>query len=176
MERRSFLKWATNGLGALFGAILGLPGLAYFLYPRNVPAPERGFKPVARLSELEVGVPKQATIRDVRTDAWTFHPNDVIGRVWLIRRDEKTVEAYTTVCPHLGCSINFLEKDRIFKCPCHNGTFDMDCQRVETPGVTNPAPRGMDKLRCEFDPNNPDLIRVEYKDFIQGRPDQVAKS
>src|SRR5438132_13400055 len=96
-QRRSFLKWATHGLGALFGAILGIPAIAYLIDARNRPAPDSDFKTVARLTELEIGVPKQVILRDIRHDAWTLHPNDVIGRVWLIRRDQEKVEAYTTI-------------------------------------------------------------------------------
>src|SRR5438105_4671456 len=103
--RRSFLKWATHGLGALFGVVLGIPALAYLIDARNRAAPAGDFKPVARLKELAVNVPQQVVIHDVRKDAWTLHPNDVIGRVWLIRRDNDQVEAFTTICPHLGCSV-----------------------------------------------------------------------
>src|SRR5437667_8926377 len=145
MERRSFLKWATHGLGALFAAILGAPGIAYLVDARNRPALASGFRTVAQLTELPMGVPHQVVIHEVRRDAWTLHPNDIIGRVWLIRRDQDQVDAFTTICPHLGCSVNFEGNDKLFLCPCHGGTFDLNGQRVERPGLTNPAPRGMDK-------------------------------
>ena len=56
MERRSFLKWATHGLGVLFGALLGVPAVAYLIDARNRPAPNNDFRTVARLSELRKGV------------------------------------------------------------------------------------------------------------------------
>ena len=176
MERRSFLKWAIHGLGVLFAALLGVPAVAYLIDARNRPAQPGQFKTVARLSDLTEGVPHQAVIQEARFDAWTLHPNDVIGRVWLIRRDKDTVEAYTTICPHLGCSVNFEDKSKLFICPCHGGTFDIQGQRVERPGFTNPAPRGMDRLECRRDPANPDLIQVEYQNFRQGEPTPILKS
>ncbi len=179
MERRSFLKWAIHGLGGIFGAVLGIPALAYLLDPRNRPAREGEFKTVASFKELIPGVPRQVVIRDVRKDAWTLHPNDVIGRVWLIRRDDNKVDAFTTICPHLGCSINFQEgkseQDRLFVCPCHGGTFDLNGKRLELPGVTNPAPRGMDELKCQRDPAENDLIQVKYQNFIQGKDTSILK-
>src|SRR5262245_54841878 len=105
--RRSFLDWAIHGLGTLFAAVLAFPVVAYAIHPRNRPARSGAFRTVAGVSDLPVGVPVQAVIKDVKRDAWTLYPNEVIGRVWLIRRDEETVEAFTTICPHLGCSVNF---------------------------------------------------------------------
>src|SRR6266851_2913598 len=176
MERRSFLKWAIHGLGVLFATILGLPALAYLIDGCHRPGRPGQFKTVARLSDLTEGVPHQAVIHEINRDAWTLHPNDVIGRVWLIRRDQDNVEAFTTICPHLGCSVNFEEKEQLFICPCHGGTFDHHCQRVERPGIVNPAPRGMDRLECRRDPADLDLIQVEYKNFYQGQPTAIPKS
>src|SRR5262245_48816253 len=92
-ERRKFLKWVTHGLSALFGAALAVPAVAYLIDPRNRGARARGLKRVARLSDLQQGVPRQAVLRDVRRDAWTVHPNDVIGRVWLVRGEGNKVDA-----------------------------------------------------------------------------------
>jgi Rieske Fe-S protein len=175
MERRSFLKWATNGLGALFATILGVPAIAYLIDARNRPAKPGEFKTVARFSELSEGVPHQVVIREARRDAWTLHPNDEIGRVWLIRRDKDKLDAFTTICPHLGCSVNFEEKQKLFICPCHGGTFDLNCHRVESPGLTNPAPRGMDPLEWRRDPSDPDLIQVKYQSFYQGKDTAIPK-
>ncbi len=175
MERRSFLKWVTHGLGALFATILGLPALAFLLDARQRPARAGQFKTVARLDELVEGVPQQVVIHEVRRDAWTLHPNDVIGRVWLIRRDKENVDAFTTICPHLGCSVNFVEKDKLFICPCHGGTFELSGQRLERPGLVNPAPRGMDQLECRLDSTDPQLIQVKYENFIQGQPTAIPK-
>ena len=44
MDRRTFLKWATHGLGVVFGAIIGVPAIAYLIDPRNRPAPPGGFR------------------------------------------------------------------------------------------------------------------------------------
>jgi Rieske Fe-S protein len=176
-ERRRFLKWLTGGLGALFGAVLGIPAIAYLIDPRHRAAPAGDFKTVGRLSELKPEVPQQVVLRDLRWDAWTLHPNDVIGRVWLVRRDQDTVDAYTTICPHLGCSINFEDNKKQFICPCHNGTWDLaSCQPVKLADRINPAPRGMDRLELQLvpdsasPPDKPDfLIQVKYQTFQQGK-------
>ncbi len=168
MERRALLKWATNGLGALFGLVLGIPAIAYLLDPRNRSAGSGEFRPVAKLSELPINEPHQVVIRAPRQDAWTAHADDVIGRVWLIRRDEKTVDAYTTICPHLGGSINFNQEAKQFQCPLHNATFSLACQRI-----AGPAPRDMDALEVEL---AGDVVKVKYQNFYQGIPDKKPKT
>jgi quinol---cytochrome c reductase iron-sulfur subunit, bacillus type len=176
-NRRSFLEWTVKGLGALFGAVLGLPVIAYLIDPRNRPARAGEFRSVARFSDLPAdGRPVQAVIRDVKRDAWTLYPNEVIGRVWLIRRGEQQVDALTTICPHLGCSVNF--DGAKFVCPCHNGTFALSGELIpaEQLGMQNPAPRGMDALEVRRDPGDPEIIQVKYQNFQQGKPTKELKT
>ena len=176
MERRTFFKWVTHGLGALFATIVGLPALAFLIDAHRRPARAGQFKTVARLDELVEGVPQQVVIHEVRRDAWTLHPSDVIGRVWLVRGEGDKVDAFTTICPHLGCSVNFEAKDHLFLCPCHGGTFLLDGQRKELTERTNPAPRGMDRLEIRLN-NEPDpVIAVKYQNFLQGKETPIAKT
>ena len=191
-ERRKFLKWVTHGLGALFGVVLGAPAVAYVLDALNRSARNRGFKRVARVSELELNVPKQVVIRDVRRDAWTVHPNDVVGKVWLVKRHPDEVEAFTTICPHLGCSVNYETHQKLFVCPCHNGTFsggqnEQFGARLAQAlgGGPNPPPRNMDTLEVRLvkveDPTNPKappkdyFVEVKYEEFEKGREEKVVK-
>ena len=182
-SRRRFLKWATHGLGALFGLLIGVPGVNQIGNARDRPAPARGMRRVAKLSELEIGQPKQVIIHDVRRDAWTLHPSDVVGRVWLVRQDQEKVHAFTTTCPHLGCSVDWRPDHKLFICPCHNGTFDPDGNLVERDGLNNPAPRGMDRLELGIvkdnasSPETPDFfIEVRYENFLQGEKEKIAKT
>jgi quinol---cytochrome c reductase iron-sulfur subunit, bacillus type len=175
-DRRTVLKRAIYGMASLFGALLGIPAIAFLLDPRNRPVRDNEFETVARLGDLPIGEPQQVVIRAMRRDAWTLHPDEVIGRVWLVRHEADAVDAFTTICPHLGCSVNFDSKDKLFICPCHGGTFDAHGERVEKPGVANPAPRGMDRLACQRDPANPELIQVKYQDFIQGKETAIPKT
>jgi Rieske Fe-S protein len=175
------MKWAIHGMNALFAAVLGIPAVAYLIDPRNRPARPKDFRTVARLSELPVGVPVQVTVKDVRRDAWTLHTSDVIGRVWLIRREGDRVDAFTTICPHLGCSINFEPTAKLFICPCHNGCFDLQGQLAHMPGMNNPAPRGMDSLEVVLEPvpNAPAedyFVKVKYQNFEQMKPEKIVKA
>jgi menaquinol-cytochrome c reductase iron-sulfur subunit len=180
LERRSFLKWGTNLMGGLFATVLGVPAAGYLLDPRNRAAAPGQFRRVGRLSELKENVPQSVVLRDIRLDAWTLHPNDVLGRVWLIWRGGDEVDAYTSLCPHLGGSINFDGKK--FVCPLHGATYDFECHRVsdEVLGRANPAPRDMDSLEIQLvqDPakDGDFFIEVKYENFVQGHAEKIKKS
>jgi Rieske Fe-S protein len=178
MQRRDFLKWAVHGLGAVFGAVLGVPAVAYLIDARNRPVRAVDFRTVARLSDLEREVPKEVVIRETRADAWTLHPDTVIGRVWLIRHtdanDVDSVTAFTTICPHLGCSVNWQKNiteqgGGHFACPCHGGKFKKDGERLHDAGSTNPAPRDLDTLQVKIEPDPADsdqkLVKVRFVRF-----------
>ncbi|MCI0638056.1 MAG: Rieske 2Fe-2S domain-containing protein [Gemmataceae bacterium] len=181
-ERRTFLKLCIHGLGAVFAAVLGVPVVSYLIDPRHRQAAAGEMRPVSgiRLTEItELNRPVQGVIRDVRRDAWTLHPNDVIGRVWVVRSGPgpRDLRVFTTVCPHLGCSINVnAEPTSGFTCPCHNGQFLCDGNRVRRDGYTNPAPRDMDSLEFDIDPENPDQLLVRYVNFKQAENEKIPRT
>ena len=189
--RRSLLKWCTHALGVIVGAIIGVPAVAYLVDARNRKAPASDFRPIRgiRASDIkDINRPVQGVIRDIRQDAWTLHPNDVIGRVWIVRtkpgNDAACFQVFTTECPHLGCSINMSGDDACsFKCPCHGAEFQCGGVRVERAGYTNPAPRDMDALAIELardpdnaDPDNRDLFMVRFQKFYQTRATKDVKA
>jgi menaquinol-cytochrome c reductase iron-sulfur subunit len=167
MQRRSFLEWAIKGMSAIVAAIVGVPALAYLTDSRNRPARQTGLRTVAKLSDLQVGVPREIVIRETSRDAWNLHPDEIVGRVWLVRKGNDDVEAFTNICPHLGCSV--ARSDGGFLCPCHGGQFNIDGQRIHPQEGSNPAPRDMDRLAvvkapAAGQPGDFD-IKVEYKRF-----------
>lgn len=175
LGRRPFLQVLLHGLGVLFGLVLGIPAVAYLIDARNRKAPPGNFKKTLKHKDLPIDEPVQVVIRDVHRDAWTLHPNEVVGRVWLVRRDGDKIDAFTTICPHLGCSINFDKHSDRFICPCHNGTWDKNGKRFQTPGFINPAPRDMDLLEQHVDPSDPDMILVKYENYAPGEKDKIVK-
>lgn len=183
MQRRDFMRWAIHGMGAVFGAVLGVPALAYLVDARNRPGRESDFRTVASLNELVEGIPTEVIVKETRIDAWTLHPDDIVGRVWLIRRANDKVEAFTTICPHLGCSVNLVGTH--FLCPCHGGFFTLEGRRITVDPINgleirNPAPRDMDRLEEKIvaDPQNPEakLVQVKYVRFKTNQSEKEVDS
>ena len=61
--------------------------------------------------------------------------------VWIVR-DEEIIIALSTVCTHLGCTPNWLETERKFKCPCHGSGF-----RFSGINFEGPAPRPLERYK-----------------------------
>jgi thiosulfate dehydrogenase (quinone) large subunit len=51
--------------------------------------------------------------------------------------------AYDAVCPHEGCTVAYLESQKIIQCPCHGSQFNP----VNGHLVRGPAPHGLKKLK-----------------------------
>jgi hypothetical protein len=152
--------------------------------PRNRTGPSGDFRAVdgVTVRDLQPNVPVQGTLRSVRRDAWTLYPNDVIGRVWIILKkplagtalpvdDPTALEVFTTICPHLGCSVNLNANPSTgFTCPCHAAQYNLDGSRKNQ--ATSVAPRGMDALewKIEADPGDPNrqLLLVKFQSFKAG--------
>jgi len=161
--RRGLLARFAAGVSALLGAALSVPFLAALTSPaRRGAAPTRastGFLPVIQVWDLPKGVPKRVEVVADDVDAWARKERQVLGAVWLIKVSREEVKAYSTVCPHLGCSINAAPSG--FSCPCHTSAFSPDGQVVG-----GPSPRSMDPLEVKVEN---DTVLVRYARFRQGQ-------
>lgn len=137
--RRGFLVFIWVGLG--LAVLLELIWVAStFLRPA-----------VKRVRDDDAGSPIVAGPVD------TFPPGSVTafprGRFYLARLDDGGFLALSRRCPHLGCTLPWLEEEQRFVCPCHSSAFDI---RGEV--VSSPAPRAMDRHRVVIEN---EVVRVD---------------
>jgi menaquinol-cytochrome c reductase iron-sulfur subunit len=163
LTRRDFYRAGSVALGGLMGLVLAVPGAAYLLDPLRRKQGGTTSYPLARLSDLKVGVPQSFAIVDERKDAWVTYPKQPIGMVWLVRKPEGAevpVVAFQAECPHLGCVIGTDHGGRSFRCPCHGATFSVE--GASTNGV---SPRPMDHLEVEILGDANSTVSVRYERF-----------
>ena len=171
MIRRDFYRFGTMLLGGLMTAALAVPGVAYVLDPLGKRRGEARTYPLAKLSELEVGVPKSYQVVDERQDAWVKQSKEAIGLVWLLRLDDpkQPVIAFQAECPHLGCAVNLSADKKEFRCPCHDSAFYLQASSDGThqPGSpkNNIPPRSMDTLNVELIGTSDPMIHVKFERF-----------
>ena len=56
------------------------------------------------------------------------------GKEIAIYKDDKGIEHKVyTKCPHLGCRLNFNQKEKTWDCPCHASRFDLDGKCISGP-------------------------------------------
>jgi Rieske Fe-S protein len=125
---------------------------------------------VARLSVLpDDEVPRRFPVVTDRVNAWSRIPRQSVGAVFLRRQSgQEAVEAFSVVCPHAGCLVDYTSDEQSYLCPCHNSRFGLDGQ-VESEG--SPSPRGLDSLETEV--RYGDEIWVRYQSFRAGIEEKV---
>ena len=110
----------------------------------------RGERPFRRVASVEAlpadGTPVQVPVIADLTDAWNREPNQPIGAVYL-PQDGDAVECFNAICPHAGCFVGYSADRKVFQCPCHTSSFQLDGQRI----LPSPSPRDMDALKVDAD-------------------------
>jgi menaquinol-cytochrome c reductase iron-sulfur subunit len=170
-ERRSFLKLVTAGLGALTAGLAVIPGLGFLAAPGLgfLAAPPRGRAGAPGGSPLRVAGerdvkpnrPLHVTAVGPHDDAWLRLDKITLGSCWLVRAAEDgPIRAFSTVCPHLGCGVDYDEMTGRFNCPCHTSAFDLDGRCL-----SGPSPRGLDELETHVEGRD---VLVRYQRFRVG--------
>jgi cytochrome b6-f complex iron-sulfur subunit len=128
-DRRNFLvKFLTSPWSIAWAAFVAtmtgwVLGSTRFLYPNVLSEPP---------SKVRVG---PATNFEDGKVTETFKDRNI----WVVRYQGK-IYALSTTCTHLGCTPNWLEADKKFKCPCHGSGFYITGVNFE-----GPAPRPLER-------------------------------
>src|SRR4051812_4654684 len=125
--RRLFLKLGVHGLGAGVAAVTAGPAIAYLAYPlsHDTTTGSSGFIPAGRADQFKEGEPVKVTLLADKIDAWNRVEQVKIGSAWVVNTGGKLV-AFSSVCPHLGCAVDYESAEHKFKCPCHRSAFGLD--------------------------------------------------
>ena len=130
INRKAFLSWLSIGWIAFAAATGGFfTSMIRFLFPNVLFEPPQSFK-IGFPDDFESG---KVDLRFKKK-----------YNVWIVRDDEKII-ALSTVCTHLGCTPNWLETERKFKCPCHGSGF-----RSTGVNFEGPAPRPLERFKISL--------------------------
>jgi len=163
--RRDLLKVLTGWLAGLIGAVVSVPGLAMLVHPVrcDTTSPGQAAVPVAKLTDLEAGHPVRVDVQGELTDAFTRLPNVKLGSCFLVRSaSSDRVQAFSTVCPRLGCAVDWDGEHKQFVCLRDGSSFGLD-GRV----LRGPAPRDLDELEVVQQAGE---VKVTYRRFRTGTP------
>ena len=130
----------------------------------------RPFRRVASLDNLPEGVPVQVPVIADLTDAWNREPNQPVGAVYL-RRTGNSVECFNAICPHAGCFVAYAGDRKVFQCPCHTSSFQLDGSRI----LPSPSPRDMDALKVDPLKLKNGEVWVEFVNYYPGHAEREAK-
>jgi cytochrome b6-f complex iron-sulfur subunit len=146
-------------LGSMFGSWIAVAwvtftasmvamilGTVRFLFPNVLSEPPSTFK-AGDVTNYEEG-----KVEDKFKDrgAWV-----------ILGRDEKNrpiIYALSTTCTHLGCTPNWLDSEKKFKCPCHGSGFKISGINFE-----GPAPRPLERYAVRKTDDNQVLVDKSRK-------------
>lgn len=126
-DKRDFLKFALfGGFFAWLAAVI-YPVLSYLKPPKQ--------------AEVVVNSVKAGKIADFANDSGSiikFGNKPVI----LIRNPKGEFKAFSAVCTHLECTVQYRKDFGMIWCACHNGKYDLNGRNV-----SGPPPRPLDEFR-----------------------------
>src|SRR5262245_16808047 len=176
--RRSVLAATAAVLvGAIVSIVPVAAGLVTFLDPllrrkKNGGGVDdkRSFLRVASLDALPEGTPVQVPVVADLTDAWNREPNQPVGAVYLLRAGDK-VTCFNAICPHAGCFVGYSADRKVFQCPCHTSSFQLDGKRI----MPSPSPRNMDELQVDAQKLKEGEVWIEFVNYYPGKEDREEK-
>ena len=129
-DRRTLLSWLLGG-GAL-------ASMASFLYPVI-----RFLNPPL-ITEATVNEVSGGKVQDLKPNSGKivrFGNKPAL----LVRIDDTEWKAFSAVCTHLNCTVQYQEGRREIWCACHNGTYDLE-GRV----VSGPPPKPLEEMAVKI--------------------------
>ncbi len=161
---RRALVLATCAGACAVTVMAAAPAIQVALAPLASKSSQGRWVRTVKLDQLEEGEPRRVAIIDDRHDAWTVERNVELGSVWLVRRGDQVL-ALSSVCPHLGCSVNAVPGGGGFACPCHTSAFDPAGKRT-----SGPSPRDLDTLATKIEDGH---VAVDFRRFRIGDAEKV---
>jgi Rieske Fe-S protein len=125
--RRDILKYVLGGALLAWIAAVVYPIVAYLKPPRQ--------------AEVDVTSVKVGKLSDIAKDSGTivrFGSKPVI----LIRTPADQLVAFSAVCTHLDCTVQFRSDLGVIWCACHNGKYDLTGRNI-----SGPPPRPLTPFR-----------------------------
>lgn len=156
ITRRDFVKTVTTCLGALMGAVVGLPAIGYLISPALRVKETEAWIPLGPLKDYPIGVPKPFSFARSQINGWEKTVNSY--GVFVVRKDETQVMVLSNICTHLGCRVSWHADLQHYVSPCHNGHFDM-VGKV----VSGPPPRPLDEFTTKIEDGNLFIHYPPYK-------------
>lgn len=156
-DRRTFIG-AVLGIGStIVGVLLAVPLFRFILFPVFHSTSQDKWASAGTISDfasLTGPMERALTVRHV--DAW--REVDSTRSVYVIpwKSGEGQVRVLSSICPHLGCLVQWDASADQFHCPCHGSIYSADGSLVR-----GPALRGMDPLPHRIQ-NGKLMVLFEY--------------
>lgn len=156
--RRSFVLALFGLSGAAVSALLAIPVVRFITYPLRKSGTDTSWSDIGPIQDFaSITTPVAKTIALERRDAWQTTSSQTA--VYVLPSKDGQFRILSPICPHLGCSIRWVDAQGKFICPCHSGSFTATGERI-----AGPPPRSMDALDSKVEGG---ILKVRYQYFRQ---------
>lgn len=129
-SRRRLVHWLLGG-GFVASAASFLYPVVRFMQPPKIPD--------SSVNEASVGSVTDFNVGSGQIVKFGTRP------VLVVRPAESEWRAFSAICTHLDCTVQYREDDRRIWCACHNGIYDIN-GRV----VSGPPPRPLEEFEIHI--------------------------
>jgi Rieske Fe-S protein len=162
ISRRSFFGALLGVGGVAMSALLAAPVLRYVLYPLYSKSSFAKWSKIGLVDSLPPAgsppVKKEITFR--KLDGW--RETVTTESVYVEHTADGKIRVLSSICPHLGCTVQWNGPKNKFLCPCHGSEFNQEGKHI-----AGPARRGMDPLPTE---QKEDDLLVHFEFFREDVP------
>jgi menaquinol-cytochrome c reductase iron-sulfur subunit len=163
MERRSFLAFLLTGIGALVGSAMAIPLVRFATFPLRSRSGQISWSDLGRIEEFQsLNAPVVYTVDVQLNEGW--RSSVAQNNVYVVPNGSGSLKVLSSVCPHLGCAVRWVDIEDRFICPCHGGTFTRSGERVSGPPL-----RAMDELESKVENG---ILKVRFQYFRQLDPNK----
>lgn len=153
--RRSFIVMLVAAGTVFVGALLAVPLVMFATDPLFRKTSDTGWSAAGPVTDFAAIQDPAEPIIDVESrDGWRLAVSRKPVFVMPPRAGHQRV--FSSICPHLGCQVEWTGEQRQFYCPCHGSVFAEDGSVVK-----GPAPRGLDYLDSKVE-NGQLMVRYQY--------------
>jgi len=117
-SRRSFLDVLLGIFGGVLGLGMAVPAAVY-LWPARQSGPAENLIEVGGVDSIEEGGSKMFQAKGIP--------------VIVIRVSGEQFKAFSAICTHLGCVVQWDPSKHQIACPCHAGFFNTDGEVISGP-------------------------------------------
>lgn len=161
--RRSFLVMLVAAGTAFVGAMLAVPLVRFVTDPLFRKSGGTEWSEVGPVTDFTaLSQPAEPIIHVEKRDGWREITSS--KPVFVIPENAGSHRVFSSICPHLGCQVEWVGDQKHFYCPCHSSVFGEDGSVVK-----GPAPRGLDYLDSKVED---DKLMVKYQYFRLLSPDR----
>ena len=125
---------------------------------------EAGWSDAGSATDLKTNQPEERRFFETVKSGWQSEKQE--RAVWLVKKPDGSVTAFSPSCPHLGCGYRWVAADQRFACPCHASVFD-----VNGKVLSGPAPRPLDTIETRVEGGR---LLVKFEVFQLGMSQKVV--